>query len=67
MKWEASHRKKTCQMKQQTEREQIHWLSVKTIKQVFIARACEGLSCSMFEAQARKCAISTCRYVEPHR
>ena len=39
-------------MKRQTEREQIHRLSVKTLDQVFIVRACEGLSCSMFEAQA---------------
>jgi len=39
-------------MKRQTEREQIHRLSVKTLDQVFLARACEGLGCSMFEAQA---------------
>lgn len=39
-------------MKRQTEREQIHRLAVKTLDQVFIARACEGLGCSMFEAQA---------------
>ena len=39
-------------MKRQTEHEQIHRLSVKTLDQVFIARACEGLGCSMFEAQA---------------
>lgn len=39
-------------MKRQMEREQLHRLSVKTLDQVFIARACEGLSCSMFEAQA---------------
>jgi len=39
-------------MKRQTEGEQIHRLSVKTLDQVFIARACEGLGCSMFEAQA---------------
>ena len=39
-------------MKRQTEHEQIQRLSVKTLDQVFIARACEGLGCSMFEAQA---------------
>jgi hypothetical protein len=39
-------------MKRHTEREQIHRLSVKTLDQVFMARACEGLGCSMFEAQA---------------
>lgn len=39
-------------MKRQMEREQIHRLSVKTLDQVFMARACEGLGCSMFEAQA---------------
>ena len=39
-------------MKRQTEREQIHRLAVKTLDQVFIVRACEGLGCSMFEAQA---------------
>jgi Protein of unknown function (DUF1670) len=39
-------------MKRQTNHEQVHRLSVKTLDQVFIARACEGLGCSMFEAQA---------------
>ena len=39
-------------MKRQTEREQIHRLAVKTLDQVFMARACEGLGCSLFEAQA---------------
>ena len=39
-------------MKRQTDHEQIQRLSVKTLDQVFIARACEGLGCSMFEAQA---------------
>ena len=39
-------------MKRQTEREQIHRLAVKTLDQVFMVRACEGLGCSMFEAQA---------------
>jgi len=52
MTWDASHGKETCQMKRQTEREQVHRLAVKTLDQVFMARACEGLSCSMFEAQA---------------
>lgn len=39
-------------MKRQPELEQIHRLSVKTLDQVFIARAQEGLGCSLFEAQA---------------
>src|SRR5688572_28651936 len=52
MTWDASHGKETCQMKRQTEREQVHRLAVKTLDQVLIARACEGLGCSMFEAQA---------------
>lgn len=39
-------------MKRQAEREQLHRLSVKTLDQVFVARAQEGLGCSMFEAQA---------------
>lgn len=39
-------------MRRHTELEQIHRLSVKILDQVFIARACEGLGCSMFEAQA---------------
>ncbi len=39
-------------MKRQPELEQIHRLSVKTLDQVFITRAQEGLGCSLFEAQA---------------
>ena len=39
-------------MKRQPELEQIHRLSVKTLDQVFVARALEGLGCSLFEAQA---------------
>ena len=39
-------------MKRQPQLEQIHRLSVKTLDQVFIARAQEGLGCSLFEAQA---------------
>jgi len=39
-------------MKRQPELEQIHHLSVKTLDQVFIARAQEGLGCSLFEAEA---------------
>jgi len=39
-------------MKRQSELEQIHRLSVKTLDQVFVARAQEGLGCSLFEAQA---------------
>lgn len=39
-------------MQRQPEAEQIHRLSVKTLDQVFIARAQEGLGCSSFEAQA---------------
>lgn len=39
-------------MKRQTEREQLHRLTVKTLDQVFIVRALEGLGCSQFEAQA---------------
>lgn len=34
------------------EQEQLHRLTVKTLDQVFIARAQEGLGCSLFEAQA---------------
>ena len=41
-----------CQMVRKTEREQLHRLTVKTLDQVFIARAKEGLNCSSFEAQA---------------
>jgi hypothetical protein len=36
----------------QTAREQLDRLTVKTLDQVFIARAQEGLGCSLFEAQA---------------
>lgn len=39
-------------MIRQPEREQINRLTVKTLDQVFIARAQEGLSCSLFEAHA---------------
>jgi len=39
-------------MVQQTEREQLNRLAVKTLDQVFITRAKEGLGCSLFEAQA---------------
>jgi hypothetical protein len=39
-------------MKRQPELEQIQRLSVKTLDQVFVARAQEGLGCSLFEAQA---------------
>ena len=39
-------------MKRQPELEQIQRLSVKTLDQVFVARAREGLGCSFFEAQA---------------
>jgi hypothetical protein len=39
-------------MKRQPELEQMHRLSVKTLDQVFVARAQEGLGCSLFEAQA---------------
>ena len=39
-------------MIRQPEREQLNRLTVKTLDQVFIMRAKEGLSCSLFEAQA---------------
>jgi len=39
-------------MIRQPEREQINRLMVKTLDQVFIARACEGLGVPLFEAQA---------------
>ncbi len=39
-------------MIRQPEREQIHRLAAKTLDQVFITRVQEGLSCSLFEAQA---------------
>ena len=39
-------------MKRQPKIEQIHRLSVKTLDQVFVAGAQEGLGCSLFEAQA---------------
>ena len=39
-------------MIRQPEVEQLQRLSVKTLDQVFITRAQEGLSCSLFEAQA---------------
>lgn len=39
-------------MVRKIEREQLERLTVKTLDQVFIARAKEGLGCSLFEAQA---------------
>ncbi len=39
-------------MRRQPEREQLNRLTVKTLDQVFIMRAREGLGCSQFEAQA---------------
>lgn len=39
-------------MIRQPEQEQLNRLTVKTLDQVFIARAQEGLGCSLFEAQA---------------
>ena len=39
-------------MVRQPEREQLNRLTVKTLDQVFIARAKEGLNCSLFEAEA---------------
>ena len=39
-------------MKRQTEREQPNRLTVKTLDQVFVMRAKEGLGCSQFEATA---------------
>lgn len=39
-------------MIRQPQQEQINRLSVKTLDQVFVARAQEGLRCSLFEAQA---------------
>ncbi len=39
-------------MIRQPEAERLQRLSIKTIDQVFIKRAQEGLSCSLFEAQA---------------
>ena len=39
-------------MVRKTAREQLDRLTVKTLDQVFIARAKEGLNCSLFEAQA---------------
>ena len=39
-------------MIRQPEREQLNRLSVKTLDQVFIMRAKQGLSCSLFEAEA---------------
>lgn len=39
-------------MIRQPKRSQTNRLTVKTLDQVFIARACQGLSCSLFEAQA---------------
>jgi hypothetical protein len=39
-----------CHMKRHTEREQLNRLTVKTLDQVFVVRAKEGLGCSQFEA-----------------
>jgi len=39
-------------MRRQLEREQLNRSTVKTLDQVFIVRAKEGLGCSQFEAQA---------------
>ena len=39
-------------MIRQPEREQLKRLTVKTLDQVFVMRAKEGLGCSRFEAQA---------------
>lgn len=39
-------------MVRQPEREQLNRLTVKTLDQVFIVRAKEGLNCSLFEAEA---------------
>jgi len=39
-------------MVRKTTREQLDRLTVKTLDQVFIAQAKEGLNCSLFEAQA---------------
>jgi hypothetical protein len=39
-------------MIRQPQQEQVNRLSVKTLDQVFVARTQEGLSCSLFEAQA---------------
>ena len=39
-------------MIRQHDREQIHRLAAKTLDQVFVTRAQEGLGCSLFEAQA---------------
>ena len=39
-------------MIRQPDREQIHRLAAKTLDQVFVTRAQEGLGCSLFEAQA---------------
>jgi hypothetical protein len=39
-------------MERQPESEQVQRLTVKTVDQVFIARALEGLGCSLFEAEA---------------
>lgn len=39
-------------MERQPELEQVQRLTVKTVDQVFVARALEGLGCSLFEAEA---------------
>lgn len=52
MGWEPPHRKETCHLKRQPELEQVQCLTVKTLEQVFVARALEGLGCSLFEAGA---------------
>jgi len=41
-----------CQMIRQPELEHLNRLTVKTLDQVFIMRAKEGLGCSQYEAEA---------------
>jgi hypothetical protein len=49
---ESPFNQEDCHMIRQPEREQLKRLSVKTLDQVFIMRAKEGLGCSLFEAEA---------------
>ena len=51
-RWQEPPGKGTCQVKRQPKMEQIRRLAAKTLDQVFIARAQEGLKCSSFEVQA---------------
>jgi hypothetical protein len=46
-------------MIRQSEREQLNRLTVKTLDQVFIMRAKEGLGCSQFEAEALTASATT--------